>query len=68
MEYALEYADKPDPFWDRVVFCDEKTFSTDDPTATQYVWRTPTTRFVTHLIMLVIAYAVGVQNYTVLVI
>ncbi|MPC62654.1 hypothetical protein E2C01_056743 [Portunus trituberculatus] len=45
MEYALEYADKPDTFWDRVVFCDEKTFSTDDPAATQYVWHTPTTRF-----------------------
>ena len=44
MEYSLEYADKPATFWDRVVFCDEKTFSTDDPAATQYVWRTPTTR------------------------
>lgn len=44
MEYALEYADKPETFWDRVVFCDEKTFSTDDPAAAQYVWRTPRTR------------------------
>ena len=52
-EYALEYADKPDTFWDRVVFCDEKTFSTDDPAATQYVWRTPTTRLSPHLITLV---------------
>ncbi|KAG0724812.1 Transposable element Tcb2 transposase [Chionoecetes opilio] len=24
MEYALEYADKPDNFWERVLYCDEK--------------------------------------------
>ncbi|KAK3880780.1 hypothetical protein Pcinc_014761 [Petrolisthes cinctipes] len=30
MEYALLYADKPPSFWNTVIFCDEKTFSTDD--------------------------------------
>lgn len=38
MEYALEYAEKPALFWDNVVYCDEKTFSTDDRT-TRGVWR-----------------------------
>ncbi|KAG7154982.1 PiggyBac transposable element-derived protein 4-like 9 [Homarus americanus] len=37
MEYALEYADKEDSFWDRVVFCDEKTFCTDSPTSNRNV-------------------------------
>ncbi|XP_050705710.1 uncharacterized protein LOC126991058 [Eriocheir sinensis] len=44
MEYALEYAEKPAPFWDNVVFCDEKTFSTDERTTTR-VWRHKNERY-----------------------
>ena len=44
MEYALEYADKPTRFWEQVIYCDEKTFSSDGQTAARYVWRPPNTR------------------------
>ncbi|KAK3888216.1 hypothetical protein Pcinc_007747 [Petrolisthes cinctipes] len=30
MEYALKYVDRGEDFWSNVIFCDERTFSTDD--------------------------------------
>ena len=39
VEYALTYADKPATFWlNDVVYCDEKTFSTDEERNVR-VWR-----------------------------
>ncbi|KAG7174781.1 putative Transposable element Tc1 transposase-like 50 [Homarus americanus] len=38
LKYELEYAEKPTCFWEDVVYCDEKTFSTDERTTTR-VWR-----------------------------
>ncbi|KAK3883447.1 hypothetical protein Pcinc_012223 [Petrolisthes cinctipes] len=43
MEYALKYSDKVQEFWNNVIFCDEKTFSTDDEWVSS-VWRTENTR------------------------
>ncbi|XP_076047432.1 uncharacterized protein LOC143028967 [Oratosquilla oratoria] len=45
MEYALQYADKPLAFWDNVIFCDEKTFSSEGTNTARYVWRPKNTRF-----------------------
>ncbi|KAG7173993.1 putative Transposable element Tc1 transposase-like 54 [Homarus americanus] len=38
MECSLQYCYKDDSFWDHVVFCDEKTFSSDNHRNTK-VWR-----------------------------
>lgn len=43
MEYALEYVYKPTRFWEQVIYCDEKTFSSDGQTV-NVVWRPPITR------------------------
>ncbi|KAK3888414.1 hypothetical protein Pcinc_007542 [Petrolisthes cinctipes] len=44
MEYALEYSDKDQEFWNNVIFCDEKTFSADEEWVS-WVWRTENTRY-----------------------
>lgn len=43
MEYALEYVDKPPNFWENVIFCDEKTYCSDDMPES-VVWRPVNTR------------------------
>ena len=45
MAYALEYCDKEVSFWENVVYCDEKTFSSAHHGAS-YVWRPINTRCV----------------------
>ena len=44
MEYALRYADEPQAFWEQVVFCDEKWFSSATPNNDR-VWRPPRARY-----------------------
>lgn len=48
VQYALEYSDMPEHFWQTVVFCDEKTFSSDGLTGTGYVWRPSGTRYLSN--------------------
>ena len=43
VEYALEYADKGPDFWENVIFCDEKTYCSDD-SSPSIVWRPINTR------------------------
>ena len=43
LAYALEYANKGPDFWDNVIFCDEKTYCSDD-SPPSIVWRRPNTR------------------------
>lgn len=41
--FALEYYSMPDSFWNTVIFCDEKTFSSDDH-GQLHCWRPDNTR------------------------
>lgn len=43
MEYALNYSDRDEDFWNMVIFCDEKTFSSDNEWSS-WVWRSEKTR------------------------
>ena len=43
LSFALEYYPKDDEFWEKVIFCDEKTFSSDEH-GSLHCWRQWNTR------------------------
>lgn len=43
--FALQYYSVADDFWKKVIFCDEKTFSTDEHSSLLHCWRPVNTRY-----------------------